>query len=110
MLLILAATSIAMLTGENGIIKRAIESKENTKIGEEKEQVELAYISVAMNKLKNEVTDESLQEELNVSVGKDKTNVTQNIMKLYKKRLMTFHRTVRKLQLYCYVILKRMYW
>ena len=43
-LLILAGTSIAMLTGENGIITRASEAKENTRGGEVKERVEIAAI------------------------------------------------------------------
>ena len=41
-LLILAGVSIAMLTGENGIIKRAQDAKENTRGGEVKERVEMA--------------------------------------------------------------------
>ena len=35
-LLILAGVSISMLGGENGIIKQAVESKDKTKIGDEK--------------------------------------------------------------------------
>ena len=41
-LLILAGVSIAMLTGENGIIKRAQDAKENTRGGEVKERVDMA--------------------------------------------------------------------
>ena len=41
-LLILAGISISMLTGENGIITRASEAKENTRGGEVKERVEMA--------------------------------------------------------------------
>ena len=42
-LLILAAVSIATLTGENGILTRADDAKTNTEIGEEKEAIGLAY-------------------------------------------------------------------
>ena len=41
-LLILASVSIAMLTGENGIIKQAQDSKENTRGADVKETVDLA--------------------------------------------------------------------
>ncbi len=41
-LLILAATSISMLVGENGIIKKADDAKENTRGGDVKETVEMA--------------------------------------------------------------------
>ena len=40
--IILAGVSIAMLTGENGIIKRAQDARENTRGGEVKERVEMA--------------------------------------------------------------------
>ena len=55
-LLILAATSISMLPGDNGIITNAQKSKEDTIVGEEKEQVELAYVSAAVKKLGGNVT------------------------------------------------------
>ena len=42
-LLILAGVSIAMLTGENGILTQANDAKTDTEIGEEKEQIRLAY-------------------------------------------------------------------
>jgi len=42
-LLILAGVSIAMLTGENGILTQAQKSQTQTEIGEEKEQIALAY-------------------------------------------------------------------
>lgn len=42
-LLILATVSIAVLTGDNGIIAQANQARIDTKIGEEKEQIALAY-------------------------------------------------------------------
>ena len=42
-LLILAGVSIAMLTGENGILTQAQKAGEQTDIGEEKENISLAY-------------------------------------------------------------------
>ena len=62
-LLILAAVSISMLGGENGIITQAIEAKEKTEIGEEKEKVELAAVAAAGKDGWGEITEENLEEE-----------------------------------------------
>lgn len=67
-----------MLSGDNGLLKRAGQARDDTIVGEEKEQVELAYISAAVKKLGSNVKKDDLQEELNSSVGKDKTEVTEN--------------------------------
>ena len=74
-LLILAGISIMMLSGNNGILQRASDAKEETIIGQEKEQVELAYVSAAVKKLGDHVTGEELQHELDLSVGAGKTEV-----------------------------------
>lgn len=50
-LLILAGISIAMLTGENGILNKATTAKENTVAADEKEKVSLAYNDVLADKL-----------------------------------------------------------
>lgn len=52
-LLILAGVSISMLTGENGIITRAAESNLQTKIGEEKEAINLAMQALFIDKADN---------------------------------------------------------
>lgn len=57
---------------------QATNAKEETIIGQEKEQVEIAYVSAAINKLGDDVTDEDLQNELDKSVGLTKTLVTPN--------------------------------
>ena len=80
-LLILAGISISMLTGNNSILNKAGEAKELTLEAQEKERVELAYISAAMKKLGNDVTAEELQNELNSSVGSSKTKVSQKSTK-----------------------------
>ena len=77
-LLILAGISIGMLSGNNGILKKSREAKNDTIIGEEREQVELAYISAAVKKLGDDVTYQDLQDELDISVGTNKTKVTIN--------------------------------
>ena len=63
-LLILAAVSIATLTGENGILTRANESKTETEIGEEEEAIRLAYNGVMADNLGDGVTAKQLQDEL----------------------------------------------
>ena len=77
-LLILAGVSISMLSGDNGLLKKAGQAKDDSVVGEEKEQVELAYISAAVKKLGNDVTYSDLQDELDISVGANKVKVTQN--------------------------------
>ena len=64
-LLILASVSIAMLTGDNGILTRAGDAKIETALGAVKEQVRLYQIEKKMNE--QEVTAESLLAEGKVS-------------------------------------------
>ena len=52
-LLILATVSIAVLTGDNGIIAQANQARIDTKIGEEKEQIALAYNAAVTEKYAN---------------------------------------------------------
>ena len=75
-LIILAGVSINLVLGNDGIITKAREARENTVVGLKKEQVELAYVSAAVKKLGDSVTDTDLQTELNSSVGNGKTKVT----------------------------------
>ena len=49
-LLILAGVSISMLTGENGIITQAKKSKDETTLGEIKEEINVAWGKVYMDK------------------------------------------------------------
>lgn len=49
-LLILAGVSIAMLTGENGILSKATEATTNTKQGEAKEAVRLGVATIITEK------------------------------------------------------------
>ena len=82
-LLILAGISVTTITSNNGILTRAKEAKEQTVIGQEKESVELAYITAAMKKLGDNVTSEELQHELDLSVGANKTQVAgQDILQV----------------------------
>ena len=68
-LLILAGVSISMLTGENGIIKRAQEAKEKSEIAEEKELVELSAVGAMARDKWGEITYDNLDEELAMNLG-----------------------------------------
>ena len=77
-LLILAGISLNLVLGNNGLIKKSKDAKEETTVADEKEKVEMAYVSAALKKLGDTVTAEELQEELDSSVGAGKTVVTSN--------------------------------
>ena len=68
-LLILAGVSISMLTGENGIITQAQESKLQTEIGKEKEYITLSVSAIRGDKISrgdtSEITSGELQNEIN---------------------------------------------
>lgn len=57
-LLILAGISIAMLTGENGILTKATQASEKYKIETAREKIQLAVISYEMDKEKTTLYDE----------------------------------------------------
>ena len=67
-----------MLSGDNGLLKKAGNARDETIVVQEKEQVELAYVSAAVNKLNGDVEEEDLRIELNNSVGTGKTTVSTN--------------------------------
>ena len=72
-LLILAGITIGTLTGENGIIKNAGQSKEQTEIANEKEILEKATVeAMGKNKYGN-IEESELQNALNQETGKGKT-------------------------------------
>ena len=68
-LLILAGVSISMLTGENGIITQAQQSKLQTEIGKEKEYITLSVSTIRGDKISkgdtSEITSSELQNEIN---------------------------------------------
>ncbi|MCI8272472.1 MAG: hypothetical protein HFJ55_00110 [Clostridia bacterium] len=69
-LLILAGVSIALLTGENGIIKQATQAKENSKEAEAREKLELILLNAYNEKNlngeynENEFLDEMITKEI----------------------------------------------
>lgn len=86
-LLILVGISIGTLFGENGLLKRIEYSKIQSIIGEEKEQIALAWNTVKANELGGTVTAEKLEEQLN---GKAKVVAKEN------RIIITFNKTGNK--------------
>lgn len=77
-LLILAGVTLKLVLDNNGIIQKSKEARSETIVADEKEKVEMAYVSAALKKLGDTVTAEELQKELDLSVGTGKTVVTTN--------------------------------
>ena len=62
-LLILAGVSIAMLTGQNGILTQAQNASKQTEIAEEKEQIALAYNGAVTKKQSTDITADDLNDQ-----------------------------------------------
>ena len=77
-LLILAGVSIAMLTGENGIISKAIEARDKNIIGREKEEIALAYAGARIEKQGERITADLMNEQFNKN--STKATAKQNII------------------------------
>ena len=72
-LLILAGVSIAMLTGENGVLTKATESKNETEKEQEKETLELAVTASQMKDIDTlELTKKNLEDSIKESFGNNK--------------------------------------
>lgn len=86
-LLILAGVSISLILDENGVIQKAKDAKTATIIDKEREQVDLAYSSVKIEKLGESddptVSAQELQDELDKTIGTGKITVIKegNILK-----------------------------
>ena len=72
-LLILAGISINMLTGQNGILKRAGEAKRKTGEAQERENIQVAITSAQTEDFakESEITDETLRKEIRNTMGSD---------------------------------------
>ena len=80
-LLILAGVSIAMLTGQNGILTQAQNASEQTEVGAEKEAISLAYIGATANKEGNgAVTDTDMDEQFGLNGTKADAEGTSPII------------------------------
>ena len=94
-----------LIKRENGIITQAMKAKEETEVGEEKEQIELAYISSGGKINLGEIKLENLQKELEnkgyqntVTKEKDASGKKGVLVKLTKKDRYYFieNKKVRK--------------
>ena len=76
-LIILAGISISMLTGQNGILNRAVEAKEKTQVANEKEAVNMAAME-ALTEGKGTITKEILTKTMKSYLGKNDVELTGN--------------------------------
>ena len=74
-LLILAGISIAMLTGENGILNRASEARQNTGTAQTEELVKLS-VTDALTQGLGSLTDANLKTALNNNIGAGKYEIS----------------------------------
>ena len=74
-LLILAGISINALSGQNGLLNRAIEAKEKTSIAQTEEAIKVAIMDAASQGLET-IKDANLKEALNNNVGAGKYEIT----------------------------------
>lgn len=78
-LLILAGVTIATLTGNNGILTRAIDAKNKTEEAQEEEGVRMVALSVISTEKGNQALNQvNLQKEINKQFGSGKATVTDN--------------------------------
>ena len=75
-LLVLAGVSISMLTGQNGILTRAAESKVKTEMAGEKEKIQIAIVSLKMREklTSRNINIEMQNEKINIKSLKEKGN------------------------------------
>ena len=78
-LLILAAVSISLLTGENGVITQAQNAKEETEIGEEKEAISVAYGGAKIVKQNEDITAGDMQDQFDYNGTKAQASGNINI-------------------------------
>ena len=98
-LLILAGVSIAMLTGENGILKQATNAKNATDKSEFEEQVSLAVMAAKTNKT-GSINTSDLETELNKISGAEITKSANNELPwTVKKGSYEVKMTVKKMKI-----------
>ena len=73
-MLILAGVAIATLTGDNGILTKAIDAKTSTEIGEEKEKIELSTVGALSKDNGGKIKRNYLNDELTNYIGTEGTD------------------------------------
>ena len=109
--LILAGISVAILSGNNGMIIKSAEAREETQIGDDIERIRASYSTVTMNKLKKAdgrkytVTAEELQEQILADMHETEgVTVTGDDFKADEKRELQGEFTVEMPSGYTYTI------
>ena len=77
-LLILAGITVSMVTGDDGIIKNATDSKKQAEISGEKDILNQAIYSSINNNKYGDLDAGELQNELDILTGENKTEVSPN--------------------------------
>ncbi len=77
-LLILAGVSIATLMGDNGILTKTNDAKIGTTVGEEKEQIGLAYNAARTKKISKENKEAITADELQAELTRQEVGATAN--------------------------------
>ena len=77
-LLVLAGVNLSMLTGQNGVLIRAVEAKEKTQQANEKEKIGIAYanVKIGYNTNDNKELKENIESELHKLLGEEEIIVT----------------------------------
>ncbi len=78
-LLILAGITISLTIGEDGIITKAMQAKEQTEIANEKEIINMAIMQETVDKKARKITQSGLQTELNKNTGEGQTEVRADV-------------------------------
>ena len=93
-LLILAGVTLSLVIGNNGIVNRASDAKEQMKIGEEKEGIGLAAIEVNISdKGYTELTEQNFQKAIDNRFGEKRAIVIENGDGTYTIKFIDSNRT-----------------
>ena len=92
-LIILATISVGVLTGDNGIISQAKDSKEKAEISEEQEAVNISVVQACGENKYGELTETNLNKALDKNIGEGKyiLNIDSNSFRVtYKDSKRTY--------------------
>lgn len=77
-LLILSGVTIKILTGNNGILNKAMEAKKVTEINSEKGKIQLAVMQTIQDNESFKIEKEQLEQNLITNIGKNETELREN--------------------------------
>ena len=88
---LIAGITIASITGDNGIINKTRQAKEDAEIAEEKEIVDKATVQAMGNNGRGNVTEKELQEQLDRETAEGKTEA-EDVGEIIKVEFIDTHR------------------